>query len=152
MDVLGIDIGGSGIKGAVVDTEKGVLKTERLRMDTPTPATPQAVVETVAELLHKFNWQGPIGCGFPAVIHGGVGLETTQLPLVQAGIVSNDVQAAVVTDELEISMVRGQPSIRDCDDTNSPRTHDQASRRFLTPVSGVAVNPDLHLSARYDDA
>ena len=64
----------------------------------------------------------------------------------------DDVQATVVTDKLEISMVRGQPTIPDRDDTNSPRTHYQASRRFLTPVSGVAVDPDIHLPARYDDA
>ncbi|RJG39452.1 polyphosphate--glucose phosphotransferase [Motilimonas pumila] len=71
MQILGVDIGGSGIKGAIVDTETGELVTERHRIPTPQPATPSAVAETVAELVKHFQWQGPIGCGFPAtVVHG----------------------------------------------------------------------------------
>ncbi len=69
--VLGIDIGGSGIKGAPVDIEKGKLAAERLRIPTPQPATPGAVAETVAELVRHFSWQGPIGCGFPAAVRKG---------------------------------------------------------------------------------
>lgn len=72
MHCLGIDIGGSGIKGAIVDVQSGQLVSERLRLTTPSPATPQAVAETTAELVRQLNWQGPIGCGFPAVIVGGV--------------------------------------------------------------------------------
>jgi polyphosphate glucokinase len=72
MEYLGIDIGGSGIKGAIVDVTSGQLMTERLRFETPNPATPQAVAEKVAELVKQLNWQGPIGCGFPAVISNGV--------------------------------------------------------------------------------
>ncbi|MFG0316251.1 MAG: polyphosphate--glucose phosphotransferase [Planctomycetota bacterium JB042] len=72
MDVLGIDIGGSGIKGAIVDTATGTLKTERHRIETPKPATPDAVAETVGAVAQHFDWRGPIGCGFPAVIHAGV--------------------------------------------------------------------------------
>ncbi len=71
MEILGIDIGGSGIKGAIVDTKEGVLLTERHRIKTPQPATPQAVANTVAELVNHFNYSGPIGCGFPALIHHG---------------------------------------------------------------------------------
>ncbi len=70
--VLGVDIGGSGIKGALVDTEQGILATERHRIPTPQPATPDAVVATVADLTRFFAWQGPIGCGFPAAIKQGV--------------------------------------------------------------------------------
>jgi polyphosphate glucokinase len=72
MEYLGIDIGGSGIKGAIVDVTTGKILTERLRVDTPLPATPQAVAEKLAELVATFNWQGGIGCGFPAVISSGV--------------------------------------------------------------------------------
>ena len=72
MDVLGIDIGGSGIKGGVVDVARGVLVTERLRLDTPQPATPDAMLATVVELVKTLGWSGPIGCGFPAVIERGV--------------------------------------------------------------------------------
>lgn len=72
MECLGIDIGGSGIKGAVVETSTGQLLSERLRLETPLPATPVAVAATVAELVRQFSWQGTIGCGFPAVISNGV--------------------------------------------------------------------------------
>lgn len=72
MDILGIDIGGSGIKGAIIDVESGCLKSERIRIPTPSPASPQAVAATVAELVQQLNWQGLIGCGFPAIIVNGV--------------------------------------------------------------------------------
>jgi polyphosphate glucokinase len=72
MDVLGIDIGGTGIKGAVVDVEKGELKTERLRLPTPQPSTPEAVTRIVAEIVEHFGWKGLVGCGFPAVVRQGV--------------------------------------------------------------------------------
>ena len=71
MEVLGIDIGGTGIKGAPVDIIKGVLTGKRHRILTPQPATPDALIDTVAQIVTHFNWSGPIGCGFPAVIKGG---------------------------------------------------------------------------------
>lgn len=72
MNVLGIDVGGSGIKGAPVDTENAELTAERLRLPTPQPATPQAVAETIAELVRHFSWRGPVGIGFPAAIRNGI--------------------------------------------------------------------------------
>jgi len=72
MQILGIDIGGSGIKGAPVDVETGRLSAERCRIKTPDPATPEAVAQVVAQIAEQFNWQAPIGCTFPAVIKGGV--------------------------------------------------------------------------------
>lgn len=72
MTILGVDIGGSGIKGAVVDTATGLLLQERHRIDTPQPATPQAIANTIKELVAFFNWQGKIGVGFPAVIRNGI--------------------------------------------------------------------------------
>jgi polyphosphate glucokinase len=68
MELLGIDIGGTGIKGAIVDTRKGALVTDRYRLVTPQPARPEPVVETVARIVEHFQWKGPIGCGFPAAI------------------------------------------------------------------------------------
>jgi len=72
MQILGIDIGGSGIKGAIVDVQSGQLVSERLRVATPSPATPQAVAAAAGELVREIGWQGPVGCGFPAVIVNGV--------------------------------------------------------------------------------
>lgn len=72
MKVLGIDIGGSGIKGAPVDTERGVLLAERHRIPTPQPATPAAVARVVGEVARHFRWRGAVGCTFPGVIKNGV--------------------------------------------------------------------------------
>jgi polyphosphate glucokinase len=72
MKKLGIDVGGSGIKGAIVDLDKGELITERFRIETPQPATPKAVAEIVKEIADHFKWKEEIGIGFPAVVQQGV--------------------------------------------------------------------------------
>jgi polyphosphate glucokinase len=69
---FGIDIGGTGIKGAVVDVTTGQLLTERTRIPTPHPATPGAVAQVVATLVTGAGWRGDIGATFPAVIKHGV--------------------------------------------------------------------------------
>jgi len=74
MQVLGIDVGGSGIKGAPVDIKTGKLLAERLRIKTPKKAEPQPVGEVVAEIAKSFDWKGPIGIGFPAPIKSGITL------------------------------------------------------------------------------
>jgi len=72
MEILGIDIGGSGIKGAPVDVKKGRFTAERHRIPTPQPAKPEQVAETVAAITRFFSWDGPVGCTFPAVIKQGI--------------------------------------------------------------------------------
>lgn len=72
MQILGIDIGGSGIKGAPVEIETGELVTERFRIPTPNPADPNAVADVVKEIVKNFQWKGPIGCTFPAIVRRGV--------------------------------------------------------------------------------
>lgn len=72
MKVLGIDIGGSGIKGAPVDTTTGRLLAERHRIPTPRPAHPEAVADVVGEITEAFGWDGPVGCALPSVVHHGV--------------------------------------------------------------------------------
>lgn len=74
MQILGIDVGGSGIKGAPVDIKTGKLTAERLRIKTPKGADPQPVADVVAEIARSFQWTGPIGIGFPAPIKGGVAM------------------------------------------------------------------------------
>ncbi|MCP3973212.1 MAG: ROK family protein [bacterium] len=70
--VFGVDVGGSGIKGAEVDSARGELASERYRVKTPQPATPAAVVETISELVEHCGWDGPIGVTIPGVVQGGV--------------------------------------------------------------------------------
>lgn len=72
MEVLGIDIGGSGIKGAIVDTEKGKMISDRYRIETPKPATPEAIAGVIKQIKDHFNWQDNIGCAFPTVIVNGM--------------------------------------------------------------------------------
>ncbi|MCZ6671342.1 MAG: ROK family protein [Verrucomicrobia bacterium] len=79
MKVLGIDVGGSGIKGAVVNIKTGKLVTDRIRYETPQPATPKAIANTIAKISGEFTWNGSIGVGFPAVIKKNKALTATNI-------------------------------------------------------------------------
>ncbi|MER5883433.1 polyphosphate--glucose phosphotransferase [Streptomyces sp. NPDC001941] len=68
MNVFGVDIGGSGIKGAPVDLERGDLAEPRHKVLTPQPATPDDVADSVAEVVRNFGWSGPVGVTFPGVV------------------------------------------------------------------------------------
>ncbi|HWG60639.1 MAG TPA: ROK family protein [Streptosporangiaceae bacterium] len=109
MDILGIDIGGTGIKAAPIDTERGVLTADRVKVPTPRPALPDAITEVVAGLATRFGWTGPAGIAFPGVVIDGVtmtahnldpawiGLDARSLFSKNAGIgafVLNDADAA----------------------------------------------------------
>lgn len=72
MEVLGIDIGGSGIKGALVNVKTGQMLTERYRIPTPASRKPEEMAAVVAEITKYFNYTGPIGIGFPSVIKKGI--------------------------------------------------------------------------------
>ncbi|MBA0125719.1 ROK family protein [Haloechinothrix sp. YIM 98757] len=69
---FGIDIGGSGVKGALVDLGAGALHGDKLRMPTPQPSTPEAVAEVVTEVVQTLDWDGPVGVTFPGVVIDGV--------------------------------------------------------------------------------
>ena len=72
MVVMGIDVGGSGIKGVPVNIETGELVGERFRLPTPDEAKPEDVADTIVEVVKNFNWSGPVGVGFPAVVRNGI--------------------------------------------------------------------------------
>ncbi|MGI9542388.1 MAG: polyphosphate--glucose phosphotransferase [Cyclobacteriaceae bacterium] len=90
MEILGIDIGGSGIKGAPVDVVKGQLLTERHRIPTPQPANPEGVCETVAQIVEFFKWEGAIGCGFPGVVKDEIALTAANIDKGWIGINISD--------------------------------------------------------------
>src|SRR6202000_711057 len=71
MQALGIDIGGTGIKGAPVDLATGKLLTDRKKIATPQPATPDAVTEVVREVAQSCGWTGVSGATFPGVVISG---------------------------------------------------------------------------------
>lgn len=74
MGVLGIDIGGSGVKGAVVDPATGDLLSDRIRIPTPDPPTPKKIAEVVKELVDQLDYTGRVGCSFPTVVADGKAL------------------------------------------------------------------------------
>ncbi|MEU2424442.1 polyphosphate--glucose phosphotransferase [Streptomyces sp. NPDC007851] len=76
MQIFGVDIGGSGIKGAPVDLEKGDLAQERCKVLTPHPATPDGVADGVKQVVDHFGWTGPVGLTFPGVISDGTHIRT----------------------------------------------------------------------------
>lgn len=75
----GIDIGGSGIKGAVVNLDTGKLVADRSKVPTPRPATPKKMAKAVAEVIRQTGWTGPVGVAFPAVIADGVALSAANI-------------------------------------------------------------------------
>ncbi|MGW2642531.1 polyphosphate--glucose phosphotransferase [Streptomyces sp. NPDC001348] len=76
MQIFGVDIGGSGIKGAPVDLERGDLAQERHKVLTPHPATPDGVADGVKQVVEHFGWTGPVGLTFPGVVTGGATVRT----------------------------------------------------------------------------
>ncbi|MEI6492121.1 MAG: ROK family protein [Verrucomicrobiota bacterium] len=79
MNALGIDIGGTGIKGAPVNVETGELLAERFRIPTPHPALPNAVADVVEQIAKHFDYSGPAGITFPAIIKKGVVYSATNV-------------------------------------------------------------------------
>ncbi|MGP4030276.1 polyphosphate--glucose phosphotransferase [Actinomadura sp. 3N407] len=78
-DMLGIDIGGSGIKGAPVDLSDGSFTRDRFRVDTPRPSKPKAVAKVVAEVVEHFGWDGPVGVTYPGVVIDGVAVSAANV-------------------------------------------------------------------------
>jgi polyphosphate glucokinase len=120
--VFGVDIGGTGIKGAPVDLDGGTLAEERYKVLTPHPATPESVIEGVHEVVAKFDWTGPLGVTFPGVVVDGVtrtaanvdagwvGLDARRLISERLGapvVVLNDADAAGVA-EMTFGAGRGR--------------------------------------------
>lgn len=125
MEALGIDIGGSGIKGAPVDVTRGEPTRERLRIATPVPSGPKAVAEVVAEITGHFGWTGPVGVTFPGVVIDGVARSAANVDRAWIGVnarklfstatglpvvVLNDADAAGLA-ETAVGSARGQRGV-----------------------------------------
>ncbi len=90
MEILGLDIGGSGIKGAIVNTTTGKLTTERFRIPTPQPRTTTSIAATVKEIIDHFQWTGPVGSTFPTVVIDGKCLSASNLGEEWVGVQVDD--------------------------------------------------------------
>jgi polyphosphate glucokinase len=86
MQILGIDVGGSGIKGVPIEIRTGKLAAERIRIKTPEGAEPKPVAEVVAQIARSFDWKGPIGIGFPAPIKNGIAMMAANISEKWVGI------------------------------------------------------------------
>lgn len=94
MQIFGVDIGGSGIKGAPVDLNRGDLAKERHKVLTPQPATPDGVADKVQEVVEHFGWTGPVGATFPGVMTGGTARTAAN---VDKSWIGTDIQGLVST-------------------------------------------------------
>ena len=71
--MLGIDVGGTGIKGALVDVEEGVFVTDKVKYKTPKESGPKEVLEVIKKMLKDLDWEDkPFGCGFPSIIKNDI--------------------------------------------------------------------------------
>ncbi len=84
--IFGVDVGGTGIKGALVDSKKGALVTKRIRIETPQPATPDAVFATIMDVIGDETWDGPLGVAIPAVVTDGVALTAANIDKSWVGV------------------------------------------------------------------
>ena len=125
----GIDIGGTGIKGAIVDIGTGRLATPRTRILTPQPSTPDAVAEVVGRLVRDVGWSGPVGATFPAVIQHGVARSAAN---VDESWIGTDVDAC---------FTNATPSATDVIVLNDADAAGIAEQRFgaAKDVSGVVI-------------
>jgi polyphosphate glucokinase len=135
MELLGIDIGGSGIKGAVVDIRKGEFVTERHRIDTPQPAKPKPVAEVVAEIAKHFNYQGAIGVTFPAIMKNGVAWSAAN---VDKSFIGTDV-AQTIKDATDCPTV----VLNDADAAGIAEMHFGAGRNNLGTVIIVTLGTGI---------
>lgn len=125
---FGIDIGGTGIKGAIVDLERGALASERIRIDTPKPATADKVLAVVEEIVTQAGWAGPVGCTFPGIVrHGVIGSAAN----VDDSWIGVDL-AEVVGDHLDRTVI----TLNDADAAGIAEIRFGAGRRY------VEQNPD----------
>ncbi|QXJ20188.1 ROK family protein [Actinomadura graeca] len=122
-EMLGIDIGGTGMKGATVDLSDGAFTRERFRIDTPRPAAPEPVAAVAAKIVDHFGWDGPVGVTFPGVVIDGVTLSAANVSKHWIGLdarallseatgrpvtLLNDADAAGIA-EMRLGAGRGRP-------------------------------------------
>jgi polyphosphate glucokinase len=123
--ILGIDIGGSGMKGNLVNPLTGELMADRFKAETPQPSIPEAVAVVVRQIVDHFEYEGPVGCTFPAIVKGGVTLSAANVDQAWIGchaaelfsnatghqvIVVNDADAAGIA-EMAVGAGRDRPGV-----------------------------------------
>jgi len=123
--ILGVDVGASGIKGALVDMSTGEMVTDRFRVPTPSPATPENMAKAFSKIVEHFDYTGPVGCGFPAIIKNNVAKSASNIDKSWIGVniskvfgkeagcpvfVTNDADAAGVA-EMNFGLGKGKKGV-----------------------------------------
>ncbi len=93
---FGIDVGGSGVKGGIVDLDTGQLIGERFKLPTPQPATPEAVAETIAAVVREFKWTDKLGVTYPGVVTDGIVQTAANVDKGWIGVNAQEVIAAAL--------------------------------------------------------
>jgi len=135
MRILGIDIGGTGIKGAPVDTKQGRMLEERFRVLTPSPSYPKDVIKSVQEVIDHFKWTGPVGCGFPAAIKNQIVMTAANIDPSWLGINAS----------AEIQRMTGCPThlINDVDAAGLAEMKFGAGKKYKGVVFVIAVGTGI---------
>jgi polyphosphate glucokinase len=102
VEILGVDIGGSGIKAAPVDVTRGILTRDRIKVSTPQPAKPKAIAEAVRGLTAEFGWSGKAGITFPGVVTNGVIRTAANLDPAWVGVDACDLFGAATGLECQV--------------------------------------------------
>lgn len=102
MELLGIDIGGTGIKGALVNAETGEMLTERFRIPTPPSRKPEEMAEVIKKIVDHFNYSGPVGCGFPTIVKNGVCISSGNLDKSWVGVNIDELFTSVTGHEFTV--------------------------------------------------
>ena len=96
---FGIDVGGSGIKGGIVDLDTGALIGDRYKLLTPKPATPSKVAKTIAAVVNEFGWTGPLGVTYPGVVRHGIVRTAANVDKSWIGTNASDIISAELNDQ-----------------------------------------------------
>jgi len=152
-------------KDAVSDRPERILSHVALRYVSVgrggNVGNPDSLINTVMDFFCTL-WWGRCGQKSDGIVgtksDNGLGSrhlvcpEKNQLPTVMVGIVTDDIKAVVITDKLEISVIRCQPAILDGNDADVACSHRQSPRRLFVPVAGIAIDLDIHLPAGHDNS
>lgn len=130
-NILGIDIGGTGIKASIVDIENGRLIQEIIKVKTPKPASIDAILEIVAKLKDDFHWEGSVGCGFPGVVKNGTILTAANLSKEWVGINLQDQLKSTFSGEIAV--------INDADAAAIAEMHFGSGQKWNAHNSGVVL-------------
>ena len=102
MELLGIDIGGTGIKGALVNAETGEMLTERFRIPTPASRKPDDMAQVIKQIVDHFDYNGPVGCGFPTIVKNGVCMSPGNLDESWVGVNIDELFTSVTGHEFTV--------------------------------------------------